>query len=443
MPATFKEFLSEICADSSALFANEESTKFGVVQPILSFLGWNNSREVRPEFPVRSDRVDYCLMSGPRKVFIEAKVAGTNLNGHQQQLLGYAFGSGVELAALTTGLEWWLYLPLKRGTWQERRFAVIDVQKDDDAADRLTTFLSRRAILDGSAFQAAEKAIIDKNLPRVWNELFMEQRDSLVESLGTKLRDQTGYEPLRPHLEYFLDRQVGRSSGPTQGMSGTPQDTGSANPVQPGSRLALIPETSQPTNKGPGAPYPPVAIMPLLEEIRQAVTGPSFPKAEWYATQTPDYRARAVLNDDLSRVFVRVTWTKDWVWVKLKDVGKYKVSKPGEVDKLRDQIQAAYQKAEQHLLRSAQSSGPHNLARRKPAPGQMFPSGTNNDRIYSILKDGVFHDMGELAAVASSGMSTAKAVIKYFAKTAPSKWNFQVEQQGDQVRIVQLQKGGS
>jgi hypothetical protein len=406
MPATLKEFLSEICADSSALFANEESTKLGAVQPILSFLGWNNIREVQPEFPVGSVRVDYCLMSGPRKVFIEAKVAGSNLSGHQQQLLEYAFRYGVELAALTTGLEWWLYLPLKRGAWQERQFAVIDVQKEDDAANRLTTFLSRGAIVDGSAFQAAEMAIIDKNLPRVWNELYKEQRDFLVESLGRKLRDQTGYEPLQPHLEYFLDRQVGASSGPNQWISGTPQDAGSGNPFRSGSRFAqlydallrglsnergieelagqlgidprnarlvfqrghggigdrgrwhltmegdierLIPEASQLAGKSSDSPSPPVAIMSLLEEIRQAVTGPSFPKAEWYATQTPDYRAKVVLTDDLSRVFVRITWAKDWVWVKLKDVGKYKVSKPGEMVKLRDQIQTAYQKAEQHL----------------------------------------------------------------------------------------------
>ena len=436
MPATLKEFLNEIRADSSALFANEESTKFGVVQPVLSFLGWNNSREVRPEFPVGSDRVDYCLMSGARRIFIEAKVAGRNLNGHQEQLLDYAFRYGVELAALTTGLEWWLYLPLKRGAWQERRFAVIDVQKEDDAANRLATFLSRAAILDGSAFQAAEKAIIDKILPRVWNELYMDQRDSLVESLGGKLRDQTGYDPSRQHLEYFLDRQVGASSGPTQWISGTPQDIGSANPFQPGSRSVPTTESSQPSSKSSPSP----AVMPLLEEIRQAVIGSSFPKAEWYATQTPDYRAKVALNDDFYRVFVRVTWAKDWVWVNLKDVGKYKVSKPEEVDQLHDQIRAAYQKAEQHLPRSARSSGLHTPAGRKLDPDQVFRPGTNNDRIYSILKDGAFHDMGELAAVASSGMSTAKSVVKYFAKTAPSKWGFQVEQQGDQVRIVQLQK---
>lgn len=239
MPESLKEFLTKICADSSALFANEESTKLGAVQPILSLLGWNtqNGREVHPEFPVGSDRVDYCLVSGPRKVFIEVKAAGKNLNGHQQQLLGYAFRYGVELAALTTGLEWWLYLPLKRGAWQERRFAVIDVKKDDNAANRLTAFLSRRTILDGSAFRTAEKAIIEKNLPRAWSELYKEQRDSLVESLRKKLRDQTGYEPLPQHLEYFLDKQVGASSGSAQRLSDTPtrlegtRDVGKAEKV--------------------------------------------------------------------------------------------------------------------------------------------------------------------------------------------------------------------
>lgn len=242
MPTTLREFLAKLAADSNPLYANEESTKIGAVQPVLTLLGWDfeGGREVRPEFPVGTDRVDYCLISGPRKIFIEAKVAGANLNGHESQLLGYAFQYGVELAALTTGLEWWLYLPLKRGTWKDRRFAVIDVQKDDDAAYRLDLFLSRRAVLDGSALEAAEGVIIGMNLPQVWIELYKEQRDLLVESLGRKLRDQTGYEPVRSQLEDFLDRQVGLFSRPTQTLYGAVQASEPTNPFRPGSRFGQI-----------------------------------------------------------------------------------------------------------------------------------------------------------------------------------------------------------
>jgi len=111
------------------------------------------------------------------------------------------------------------------------------------------------------------------------------------------------------------------------------------------------PETSQPAIGAPETASPPVAILPLLDEIRKAVTGPAFPNAKWYSTHVPDFRSKVALSEDSFRVFARITWAKNWFWVKLKDVGKYKVSRTGEIDKLRDQIQTAYQKAEQHLQR--------------------------------------------------------------------------------------------
>ncbi len=95
----------------------------------------------------------------------------------------------------------------------------------------------------------------------------------------------------------------------------------------------------------------PASLGPLLEEIRKSVTGPSFPKAEWYGTRTPDYRAKCVSDTDF-RVFARITWAKGWFWLALKDVGKYKVKAPADIDdELRRAIAKAYQKAEQYLQR--------------------------------------------------------------------------------------------
>ena len=56
---------------------------------------------------------------------------------------------------------------------------------------------------------------------------------------------------------------------------------------------------------------PPVSeeLRALLKEIGEAVTGPSFPQAEWYWTQR-DYRAR-VASDRYSRVFFVLRVAKD------------------------------------------------------------------------------------------------------------------------------------
>ena len=60
------------------------------------------------------------------------KRVGSDLDEHQEQLLRYAFDEGVQLAALTTGLVWWLYLPRADAKCAARRrcdhAAVRDVE---------------------------------------------------------------------------------------------------------------------------------------------------------------------------------------------------------------------------------------------------------------------------------------------------------------------------
>ena len=76
--------------------------------------------------------MDFALLTGNRpKVYIEVKRGGEPLAGHQEQLLGYAFRQGVKVAILTNGTTWWFYLPLQEGSWEERRFAVVDFDRQD------------------------------------------------------------------------------------------------------------------------------------------------------------------------------------------------------------------------------------------------------------------------------------------------------------------------
>jgi hypothetical protein len=100
-----------------------------------------------------------------------------------------------------------------------------------------------------------------------------------------------------------------------------------------------------PPNSPPDVPQ---SLKPLLEELRSAATGHLFPKAEWYWTRTPDYRAK-VVNDGDFRVFFRIVWSKNWFWLKLKDVGRYKISKSSDIESVRKEIETAYRKAEQYL----------------------------------------------------------------------------------------------
>jgi len=108
--------------------------------------------------------------------------------------------------------------------------------------------------------------------------------------------------------------------------------------------------------KGNGARVPikvPVGLEPLLEDLRKAATGPSFPNAEWHWTRS--YYCSKVVSDGHSLIFYRIKLAKNGFSVRLRaDDGqelKFKVHNPAELDKLRGEIQVAYRSAEQYLQR--------------------------------------------------------------------------------------------
>ena len=110
---------------------DESATKQAVVLRLLSVAGWDtfDISQIVPEYTVGNRRVDYALRPGtPNAVFIEVKRPSENLERHQQQLLEYCFQEGVNLAVLTNGRTWWLYLPLQAGSWEQRRFLSIDLE---------------------------------------------------------------------------------------------------------------------------------------------------------------------------------------------------------------------------------------------------------------------------------------------------------------------------
>ena len=117
--------VSELRDDRTVESLDEAAIKQAIVLRLLSTLGWNQFRidEVTPEHAVGGLRVDYALrLSNNKKVFIEVKRGGERLEVHQEQLLSYSFQEGVSLAILTNGTTWWFCLPLREGSWEQRRF---------------------------------------------------------------------------------------------------------------------------------------------------------------------------------------------------------------------------------------------------------------------------------------------------------------------------------
>ena len=220
MDESLEQLLLRLSKDQSLFDGIEEATKQAAVLPILSKIGWNffNLREVFPEFPVGSGRVDYCLLIGQKRAaFIEVKRASEDLYRHEKQLLEYAFTYGVEIAVLTNGFVWSFYLPLVEGDWQQRKVFTIDIQKQQprDAAKHFREFLSRDNVIDGSAVANAKELkesrekdeLIKKTIPKAWLDLIGEPDELLIELFADKVESTCGYRPEFEQLSDFLGEQ--------------------------------------------------------------------------------------------------------------------------------------------------------------------------------------------------------------------------------------------
>ena len=207
--------------------ANEETAKMRILVPILRELGWDSlDQDVQWEYQLSRNRgrVDAALMGskGPA-AFIEAKAPGQRLNDHVEQVLGYAFQEGANICALTTGLEWWLYLPSETEyLFDERRFAELSLK--DDPVEQLATdfaaFLGREPLLDGGAEKKAKQVLkarreaehLDKEIPGVWSEMLAAPDEELIELVSKRVYEKTN---LRPTPRQVATALKGRPTPPS------------------------------------------------------------------------------------------------------------------------------------------------------------------------------------------------------------------------------------
>ncbi|MCY3561222.1 MAG: hypothetical protein OXH20_08670 [bacterium] len=201
---------------SSPAPRGEEQAKFQIIAPILQNLDWDPyGPEVLWEYPVGGKggggRVDIALRSPSRVVaLIEAKAPRSDLSNSVTQVLGYAFHEGVDICVLTTGLEWWLYLPRESGPPSERRFAVLSVARDpvEQLLEDFEAFLSKEMLVSGQAEKRAkavrkaglEAAQLNKEIPSIWTRMQTEADEELVELLSRRVYEELSLRPTKPQV---------------------------------------------------------------------------------------------------------------------------------------------------------------------------------------------------------------------------------------------------
>lgn len=222
-PDELLSFIKTLRGERRLVGMDEAATKQGIILPLLTNLGWNtfNVYEVVPEYSVGGKRVDYALrLVDKNKVFIEVKKPSEDLDNHQEQLLSYSFQEGVKLAVLANGTTWWFYLPLREGSWEQRKFYTVDIleQEPEDVASKLLDFLSRAEVETGRAIETAENLYrgqqkantLREMVPRAWDKIILETDETLMDLLSEATEKLCGYKPDAEIVEEFLAKNSSR-----------------------------------------------------------------------------------------------------------------------------------------------------------------------------------------------------------------------------------------
>jgi len=215
------DFIKKIQSDERFAGFDEAAIKQAVILKILSLLDWDpfDVDEVQPECEVGSGRVDFSLRHNNRhKVFLLVRKGTKEFPKHQDKLLSDAARGKAEMAILTDGLTWWLFLPLLGGLADEKKFHVIDMKEQscEEISEEFDQFLSKENVASGKALKVAENIyetrqrnlLIEEHLPKAWKKIINEPEKWLVNLLTEVTKELCGYKPERERVEEFLAKEV-------------------------------------------------------------------------------------------------------------------------------------------------------------------------------------------------------------------------------------------
>ena len=208
-------------------FRSEAEISQGVVSRVLNELEWPvfDVQIVAREFKIGTRRVDYALCHPPGRpsVLLEVKDLGKADGLGEKQLFEYCFHQGVPIAVLTDGQTWSFFFPAGQGTYEERRFARIDLIGDDpkDSARILTDFLRADNVRSGQARKRAqhdyEAARLQKEAAStyasVWKRLLSGPESLLLDLFSEKVQQATGVRPDPTRAAEFIRAQAGIAAG--------------------------------------------------------------------------------------------------------------------------------------------------------------------------------------------------------------------------------------
>ena len=200
----------------SGVLGNEAAIRQHVVVPLFAQLGWEvfDPAEVVPEYTTAKGRVDYALcVDGSPRVFVDVVLGAFQMR--EEPLLRYAFAEGIEMAVLTDGRRWGIYLSTEQVPFPERRVELLDMEDVDEktAAAVLHRYLDHGAAKSKENINAARDSLRDvarraklvEGMPAAWASLLDEPRGLIAECLAERVEENVGARPDEEDVRRFLD----------------------------------------------------------------------------------------------------------------------------------------------------------------------------------------------------------------------------------------------
>ena len=156
--ALFETLKGRIQNHGAALRGSEALTRYALINPLLSELGWDTADPtlVIPEFGSGKGRADYALLGcdGKPAMMIEAKSLGKSLrddagDDSRTQTLLYCLQDGTKHFTVTDGQRWEIYETHREGSIDEKLVAEFDLSAQSVADVCLQALALWRPSLEG------------------------------------------------------------------------------------------------------------------------------------------------------------------------------------------------------------------------------------------------------------------------------------------------------
>ncbi len=174
---------------------SEEDTKFKLINPILSVLGWDLQQhdEVRLEYRSESHHnpVDYAFFHASKPIlFLEAKALGGDIDDPKfvNQTLKYAYEANVDWCVLANGNVYSIYRTYEKGKSQDRLFRKINLTEDTEIEEVVyyLGLLARQNVIHGKLSTQWKESFANQKVKAAIEKLVTDQDDALVRMLLKK-----------------------------------------------------------------------------------------------------------------------------------------------------------------------------------------------------------------------------------------------------------------